>query len=378
MERSNYEDESLLFRCPLCFKQILNSQLSIHIQNCDFYSPQVSESHSNSSISSSEEIVEQRDLNFSQSIISMISDRMKLSDYNSELLKTPKTSAFCSESIAACPICFDYFTKTAHVPLLLPNCGHTVCKPCLKTIRNNSFNLCCPICRTPSKSEIKSLPTNFAVLELTEKKPPKLCLKHKMEYIAYCNEEDALICGVCVLDHKSHSCYLFTDKFLTAVTENKKKALKKKAEELMKIKKKWSQNLQILEDNLEEIKMFLEFHTSSINDTEKELIKDIQNGSESCIKDINALAASPGLVEFQNTLRESIGDIDQRVIYLQQKYENFEDLPVSEKLLGSAWKPAKEVQEGSFGVLASGVLEKMTVFLDYKQAILKKKLFCLV
>lgn len=39
-----------------------------------------------------------------------------------------------------CPVCYEFFTPTtsgSHSPLLLQNCGHTVCKGCCSAIKAN-------------------------------------------------------------------------------------------------------------------------------------------------------------------------------------------------------------------------------------------------
>lgn len=233
MENSNYSDENYLFTCPACYQQISDSQIHDHIQRCEYYSPQGSRAESYSSIYSSQEI------NSFQYNHSSISDSESAENEESEVKPYQKKQQTPSKthSIAVCPVCFYNFHNTRHLPLLLPNCGHTICKPCLKDIKHKSDKFCCPICRTGARVEIKSLPVNYALLELTERKVNTKCFTHELEYVAYCIEDDSVLCGACIFDHKSHNCCLLTDVQLDSFCEQKRKNLKKESEELVLIRK---------------------------------------------------------------------------------------------------------------------------------------------
>lgn len=50
--------------------------------------------------------------------------------------------------IPECPVCIQAYTmKPTGVPMLLPDCGHTVCAKCLEKLKRQS-ELKCPECKT--------------------------------------------------------------------------------------------------------------------------------------------------------------------------------------------------------------------------------------
>jgi hypothetical protein len=63
-------------------------------------------------------------------------------------LETPSTAV---ESLPPCPICMEPVTNCRHV--LVP-CGHTICKPCLDTLRSMG-SLQCPQCRSEVQWDVR-------------------------------------------------------------------------------------------------------------------------------------------------------------------------------------------------------------------------------
>ena len=229
----NFE-ENYLFTCPACHQEISDSQIHEHIQNCEYYSSRNSHNESYSSMHTSNESNSYRYNYTSSSSSSSEFKEIHYHDDSSE--RSMPASPSRTHSIAVCPICFYNFHNTRHTPLLLPSCGHTVCKPCLKDIRDKSNKFCCPICRSGNKIEIKHLPTNYALLELTEKARLPRCYQHQLEFAAYCIDDDVVLCGACIFDHKTHSCTLLTDEKLEILADQKKSLLKKDTDELIQLK----------------------------------------------------------------------------------------------------------------------------------------------
>ena len=56
-----------------------------------------------------------------------------------------------------CPKCNLLYDKSIHIPLILPNCNHSICSKCIceMLIKNNNF-IICPIDKKIN-NEIKSL-----------------------------------------------------------------------------------------------------------------------------------------------------------------------------------------------------------------------------
>jgi len=65
-----------------------------------------------------------------------------------------------------------------------------------------------------------------------------LCDKHKLEIVAYCNDEDVLLCGACIFDHKNHDSYLLTDPKVIEIADKKIEKMRENEQEIIKIKKR--------------------------------------------------------------------------------------------------------------------------------------------
>jgi hypothetical protein len=275
-----------------------------------------------------------------------------------------------TQSIATCPVCLEHFHNTRHTPLLLPLCGHTVCKPCLKEIRNKSDHLCCPICRQVSKCEIKNLPLNYALLELTFSGK---CASHELELVAYCKDDDLVLCGACVFEHKLHSCCLLNDPSLSPLFETKKTVLTKNLEDLKTLKKNWSNQKQDMEKLVTQIKESVEVHKSNIQETEKKMIKSIKEGSEVCIEKLDEIANCNLVKKVENELRLKLVNIEKKVIALEEKLEKFDDLTVADML------KSEEIDKNQFREVpdlsqAVKINEKLMVKIDYCAAIQSRNL----
>ncbi|CAL4136622.1 unnamed protein product, partial [Meganyctiphanes norvegica] len=81
------------------------------------------------------------------------------------------------DSAYSCPICFDTYSSVGREPVMLPRCGHTLCRVCLVSIPTTS----CPICRTVHfGTPLNLLPTNFIVLNLNSKEHLKSAGSHNI------------------------------------------------------------------------------------------------------------------------------------------------------------------------------------------------------
>jgi len=70
-----------------------------------------------------------------------------------------------------CPVCMEkYGLDVSQNPVMLPGCGHTICRNCLTSICNdNQSGGDCPICRVPYTGlHPKTLPANFLVLSMMQ------------------------------------------------------------------------------------------------------------------------------------------------------------------------------------------------------------------
>ena len=114
----------------------------------------------------------------------------------------------------SCPICYEPFDDLRK-PLVLPHCGHSLCRACLDHIFDSSQNTVrCPIDRTffdIEEEELGSIPKNFSLLTLVERgiekrkqgKVRSLCDRHQKKLSLYNFEEKKAVCIQCVLRNES-------------------------------------------------------------------------------------------------------------------------------------------------------------------------------
>ncbi|CAL4148544.1 unnamed protein product, partial [Meganyctiphanes norvegica] len=71
-----------------------------------------------------------------------------------------------------CPICMDkYSLHASHNPVMLSDCGHTICRDCFISIYKAAEHnkQVCPICRAPyTGPHPNTLPANFIVLSMMQ------------------------------------------------------------------------------------------------------------------------------------------------------------------------------------------------------------------
>ncbi|OMJ75045.1 hypothetical protein SteCoe_25888 [Stentor coeruleus] len=365
-------DDNYMFQCPACRQHISDSQIHDHIQNCEFYYRHSSNSDLYSSINSSFDSsyhYARASLTSSESEDMVETASVDFSTRHKHM--TPSKT----HSIAVCPVCYNNYHNTEHPPLMLPSCGHTVCKPCLKDIKEKSIKITCPICRAPSKLEIKSLPINYALLELTEKKSQIKCHVHNHDYVAYCKDDKKILCGVCIFDHKGHICCLLNDSELQSITDEKKSKIDIQIQELNTTKKIWIEALLEMDKIIHLINERIEIHKNCIVETEKKMIKAIQDGSKKCIQDLAELAAHDTLKNLQNTFGENISSLSQQIGVLEKKIELFDELTMAEKLNDEMNIEIKPLNDVPVLTAAKNILEKLSISLDYKQAIQNQKMF---
>lgn len=66
-----------------------------------------------------------------------------------------------------CQICYENFLPTttgSQAPILLTNCGHTFCRSCIGSIKQEKGSLQCPYCKKPSVES-----PNYSLIDLITK-----------------------------------------------------------------------------------------------------------------------------------------------------------------------------------------------------------------
>lgn len=285
-----------------------------------------------------------------------------------------------TQSVANCPVCFNNYNKGKFLPLLLPKCGHTLCRLCTVSIQNATYELSCPICRKRNKCEISELPTNIALLELHSKEVKK-CTEHNCEYMAYCVDEDLLLCGACILSHISHNCIQFNDPALSKITTKKRYQIRRATEDLAHKKETINKNWEALQMYINKIHEHVEKHSKGITDAETIMISCVQEGKKACLHDLGLINKSRELHEMCLEFKEKVGKIDEEIERLRYILEDLESLKSFRELraIHMNWDKntldTRDFADLSNVNLLLTTLKTLVHPIDYELAIQTRKLF---
>ncbi|XP_076832305.1 E3 ubiquitin-protein ligase TRIM50-like [Brachyhypopomus gauderio] len=109
-----------------------------------------------------------------------------------------------------CPVCLEMFSE----PLVL-GCGHSYCRGCVRSMdeADASGQLQCPVCRcavdagSPSPNVVLAhIVDALRDIGAPSHGPPETCGQHHNPLSLYCEEDRALICGLCgsIGGHREH------------------------------------------------------------------------------------------------------------------------------------------------------------------------------
>lgn len=151
----------------------------------------------------------------------------------------------------SCPICMEAYGQT-HIPLIFPQCGHSICKICvIQLINNNNFDsLHCPIDRQEvlfqgENETVSNFPKNYALMEVINSKKHlffksrKLrCQTHNMPLKFICQTDFQTLCLKCLTKHTGNE-HQLTD-LKDTFTQNFKE-VQNLVEEMNKTNSQWNQ-----------------------------------------------------------------------------------------------------------------------------------------
>ena len=274
------------------------------------------------------------------------------------------------ECTSTCKICFNNYDGSTYLPKILPNCGHTFCKKCLNSILNENIRLPCPVCRYVYKQSVDQLPTNLALLELTGKPAAvtEMCEKHSMKLMAYCEDDLVLLCGACILDHKTHNCKLLTDAALNFTAEGIRKKLMARQELLSATKLRLkSENIELCK-RMREIEGEVLSQKRQIDQAKTNILDLFTTNLQKCLKEVRQCKDWDKFETVSMCYEFNIKLFTDDIQRVEEKLSRFDKLGIVEKLqsikLNSVQKEFISVNE-----IAEKILEQKTREINYHESI---------
>lgn len=114
-----------------------------------------------------------------------------------------------------------------------------------------------------------------------------------------------------------------------------------------------------------------ELHVQGLKKAQHILIKNIKEGTKTCIEQVSKLLKGEEVTKLQNEISEQIGGIRQALNELKDKRDRFESMDIVEKL----YKPSIQITENDMKLpsldAAKELASKLKVAVNYEEAIKK-------
>lgn len=269
-----------------------------------------------------------------------------------------------------CPVCFGGYCRPKRVPILLPECGHTLCLHCVKRIYRENALVKCPVCRVEYYDALGSFPINVAILELTEEqKESKLCSEHSSEIIAFCEDHGKLLCGLCAFEHKDHASFLLHSPQAQLYLARTKADLQALEASLEAAKSAWEDTTNTLELLSRSVVCSLHTHSSNLQMTEIRLLEHIRSGKRACLDQLKSIMEEKGPERLQASCATQMLRIAQDLQRLHENRIKFDRLSASEQLTTAlAFRPENYSKPPSLDGIQA-LAEQLNNPIDYETAI---------
>lgn len=377
--------------CPYCFREVYENELRAHWNVCEGYARREEEgedsyagresSSSNSSfllepdLSSSDEEHKVPNSNLmarlfrlnQSSDLEPVAPRFSYSPEPQVYPMRPKTAKGNS---TVCPVCNSDYSRKPKTPLVLPACGHTICAECAKQLFNDTQSLRCPICRSRSHQAPSGLPVNFALLEITETAGKKeTCPKHNVEIVAFCKEDEVLLCGICLFEHKGHTSFLLNSPEAEEIASTNRAELDGYEAALEQVKSLWQATVADVNELSRCLNSSVERHNLELRQSEMKLLKQVQAGKSACVKRLKTLEADCKVQGLRKSCEEAVQRIGKNLRKLKDSKARFDVLPVAEQLATArSFKADTYTQPPPLDTLIS-LEQRLNQEVDYDQAI---------
>lgn len=170
-----------------------------------------------------------------------------------------------------CPICWMKYSKSIRLPISL-NCGHVICKICVKNMTNNNI-LTCTIDKTLLKLDLDNLQICYTILDnLNENQNSDYsCKTHPTKRLKYyCNYDNEYICSNCLGEHSK---------------------LPHKVSQYLPRKKSCEEEIGLIKKHIEEKQIVLNNQNKKLSDIKHKLHESTKKQLEVLDSEINNLIA---------------------------------------------------------------------------------------
>lgn len=275
-------------------------------------------------------------------------------------------------SKATCPICYNEYNSAQNMPLVLPSCGHTVCETCLQHMSDTYYSLKCPVCRTHNFQCVETLPVNYALLELAEKTDEKeICEQHNLEIVGFCRDDEVLLCGACVFEHKSHATFLLNSPEAIAWAESKRKELENKEASLKQMQGNWDKINKSFKRHITNLNSEAKIHIEALKQTEAKLIETIKQGTKACMSQIKDVVGNKQLETRQLKFTEHLKKFQAEISRINHLRQNYDQASVIERLRAPSLPELEEEPPSMKDCMP--IIRQLNLDVDYEAAIKNAK-----
>lgn len=114
------------------------------------------------------------------------------------------------EAAVTCGVCLKEYDQEFRRPVLLPSCGHTFCRTCVKAMACGGDTVVCPSCRQSyACNDVDNFPINFSIQILASSSKGQMkmkvasasdCQEHGTRIAFWCRSCEVPACGECLFD----------------------------------------------------------------------------------------------------------------------------------------------------------------------------------
>jgi hypothetical protein len=230
------------------------------------------------------------------------------------------------------------------------------------------YSLKCPVCRTHNFQCVETLPVNYALLELADKTDgQEICEQHKLEIVGFCSDDEALLCGACIFEHKNHASFLLTSPEASAWADSKKKAFEDKEGSLKLMQGNWEKANKSLKRHISNLNSDAKVHIETLKRTEAKIIDSIKQGTKACLRQIKEISEHKQLESRQNKFTDRLKKFQAEIGRLSRLRQTFEQATVIDKLRSLSLPELEEDPPSVKDCMA--MMRQLNLEVDYETAI---------